>query len=61
MYAEFSRESATSLRSCVVARWSAPLLLEDLQIGAAVQLEIKQNAIGRVLVSVTPADGVPAI
>jgi hypothetical protein len=60
MYAEFSRESATPLRSCVVARRGAPLLREDLQIGAAVQLEIKQNAIGRVLVSVTPSDGEPA-
>jgi hypothetical protein len=59
MYAEFSGNIAGRLRSCVVARWGAPLLRENVQTGTAVQLQIEENAIGRVLVSITPSDGAP--
>jgi hypothetical protein len=59
MYAEFSRTTAGTLRSCVVARWGAPLLEENTRIGAAVQLRIKENAVGWTLVSVTPSSALP--
>jgi hypothetical protein len=60
VHAEFSRDSGSLLSACVVPKWGAPLSQEDLHIGAAVQLQIVQNAIGRVLVSVTAVDRPPA-
>jgi hypothetical protein len=54
LYAELSRDGSETFRACVATTFGAPLLREDVEIGTPVRLLIKENAIGRVLLAVTP-------